>query len=676
MKAILRKTIAMLLVCLMVLAGAQTAFADEAPPNPMYLPLRPVFESAGAEVYWDAQYRQVIVELGDDELVFAVGTNNATKNGVAFNTSFPVIMSENRTLISYLDVAFLFDDGDNDFSNTIASIVNQVYGFLPAVTGVSVAVVDVNTGFTWTHGFGFADTQSGRIVDEHTMFNLASISKPITSIAILQLYEQGILDLDEPIVTYLPQFSLLPGPFGGDYRNITARMLMSHTSGMVADFRGHGTSRIDGYDSQWFNNLLDTLSNYPMQAVENTVFHYNNHAFNVLGILVASLTGEDNFFDDFISFADENIFAPLGMLNTTFYMGAEHEHLMAYPYANAQTPIQRRFFNGLPTAGVFSSAHDMALLMQMLLNGGELNGVRILSEESVELLTSTHDFDFSLSFNGWRYSVGLYHISTYLAAFGGVFSWWGHGGDLPPYHSHIAFNFASGIGVFVTTNSSTGNGPAVLATLGGITTAIFESGRLFALNLAPSAIDADAEPVDMNMSELEGFVGMYLGFTGFRVVSYQNGNLYISRSENPGVRALLTPMSDGTFDSQFGRFRLETVEQDGEQVHVLRHGAIPWHVEGIMTDIDGFLADGDFMPFVGTFAAQTPQGHFAAANINFAVDDFGIAYIQNVGAAGRTPIRNVDGIWWTGATNVVLSADGNVQSFTITGMDFVRQVDG
>ena len=93
-----------------------------------------------------------------------------------------------------------------ELANTQAEQLMQEY----SVPGLAMALVDAENGFTWTHSFGYADTQNSAPVKEDTLFSIASISKPFTAIAVMQLVEEGLIDLDEPLVTYLPEFRMLP----------------------------------------------------------------------------------------------------------------------------------------------------------------------------------------------------------------------------------------------------------------------------------------------------------------------------------------------------------------------------------------------------------------------------------------------------------------------------------
>ena len=89
-----------------------------------------------------------------------------------------------------------------DFTDTIATAHTTIADAMEAhnITGLAIALIDASTGFTWTQGFGYADTATESLVDEHTLFQIASTSKPFTAISVMQLVEEGLIELDSPLI--------------------------------------------------------------------------------------------------------------------------------------------------------------------------------------------------------------------------------------------------------------------------------------------------------------------------------------------------------------------------------------------------------------------------------------------------------------------------------------------
>lgn len=232
-----------------------------------------------------------------------------------------------------------------------------------------------------------------------TIFDLASITKVIaTTPAILQLIGEGKIGLDEPLATYIPEFGL-----EGQKRDITIRNLLTHSSGFQS-WRGPYTSGV-GID----HYIADFAASQP-EAAPNSRVAYSCLGFISLGEVVHRVTGQT-----IDQYATEHVWAPLGM-NDTMYLpdpglrhriaatedGNEYEHPMA-----GTLPVQgwRDYLvrgevhdgnawyglNGISgNAGAFGTAHDLLRYANMWLNGGELDGVRILPQEIVDLATQEH----------------------------------------------------------------------------------------------------------------------------------------------------------------------------------------------------------------------------------------------------------------------------------------------
>ncbi|MCL2367104.1 MAG: serine hydrolase [Oscillospiraceae bacterium] len=264
-----------------------------------------------------------------------------------------------------------------------------------SVPGLVMALVDVDRGFTWTQGLGYADTAQGVAVTGDTLFSIGSTAKPFTAIAIMQLVEAGVLDLDKPIVTYLPEFSMLPNPvYGGDYRNITTRMLLNHTSG-IHEYSGEYFTSFAPWaragneqNREAMNRMFSSFPNLHMQNQEQNNQTYNNTGYALLGILVARLTGAKSYFDGFVGFTQENIFSPAGMNSSSFEITPENRPYVALPYNNAETAADFFIYAHATSAGgMVSSAVDMARFMHIMLNGGlcgDDEDTRILQSATID----------------------------------------------------------------------------------------------------------------------------------------------------------------------------------------------------------------------------------------------------------------------------------------------------
>ena len=347
------------------------------------------------------------------------------------------------------------DENDiNLFPDTIDLILERAeHETTYNVTGITIALVDAKNDFTWAYGFGYADTLQNELVTADTMFPIGSIAKTFTAIAIMQLVEDGLIDLDEPIVTYLPQFSVLPSRGGvGNYENITVRMLLNHTSGIQPDSSFWTLAgNPDGRD--YLNNLLlDAISEQTMIFEEGTRVQYSNIGYNLLGMLVATVSGYDDFFEGFINYTNERIFAPAGMNHSTFDITDEILADMAKPYMLIDMQARNILWvEGLPTGGMVSTANDMARFIHTILGDIIAEDEQFLTHDSfIKMIDFDHlEID---STSGITFGLGFIR-TTNPAGFSTV----GHGGAIPNYFSQMVIHLETGIGVFVSVNSAGGN---------------------------------------------------------------------------------------------------------------------------------------------------------------------------------------------------------------------------
>ncbi len=256
--------------------------------------------------------------------------------------------------------------------------------------------------------FGLADLEAKAPMRPDTIFRIWSMSKPITCVAALMLWEEGAFALLDPVSQYLPEFKGMQvlGPSGLEplRREVTVRDLFTHTSGLsYPDPQGSPAERLlwqsgvaaeaaGGEDlAQW----LARICCVPLNCQPGSRFQYG-HSHDVLGRLIEVLSGQA--FDVFLQ---ERLFGPLGMADTGFHVPAAKAGRFSAQYAlDAQGRLQlddppagrwarpRRFLGG--GGDLVSSTRDYLRFCQMLLNMGELDGVRILGRKTVELMTLNH----------------------------------------------------------------------------------------------------------------------------------------------------------------------------------------------------------------------------------------------------------------------------------------------
>jgi CubicO group peptidase (beta-lactamase class C family) len=286
------------------------------------------------------------------------------------------------------------------------------------VPGVA-AIVIRNGKIIYHKSFGLADNQSNRALKKDDIFRIASMSKAITSTAVMMLWEEGKFQLDDPISKYIPEFknptlvksfTFKDSSFTTEPANkeITIRHLLSHTSGL-----GYGV--IDGderfkaiYKKAGITDLFTTepikigesvrkLAKLPLHHNPGEKYTYSE-GLDVLGYFIEVVSGMQ--FDEFLR---KRMFEPLGMTDTYFYLpDSKASRLVSVQRPNkdgqwerfpvtfydAEYPIKgaKTFFSG--GAGLSSTAKDYATFLQMYLNGGELSGKRYLSRTTIDAILS------------------------------------------------------------------------------------------------------------------------------------------------------------------------------------------------------------------------------------------------------------------------------------------------
>jgi CubicO group peptidase (beta-lactamase class C family) len=201
-----------------------------------------------------------------------------------------------------------------------------VESFLGSHDAAGLAVAVVRDEEVVSRGFGVRDIGSGTSVTPETMFHLASVSKPFVATAIVSLATarnagEPVLDLDAPIIEWIPEFTLADGRAG----EVTARGLLSHSSGLpdVADFGWHDPQLGDDALSEFARSL----SGWRLQAAPGSTFSYSNAGFELLGLLLSRATGTT-----FENAVRQQVLTPLGMRNSTFLRSEVPGHLAASPH--------------------------------------------------------------------------------------------------------------------------------------------------------------------------------------------------------------------------------------------------------------------------------------------------------------------------------------------------------
>ncbi|HEC94354.1 MAG TPA: class A beta-lactamase-related serine hydrolase [Thermoplasmatales archaeon] len=291
---------------------------------------------------------------------------------------------------------------DASFDRLMETLIK--IGHMPSLS----ACIIKNDNVVWTKSYGLYNIDQEKQATENTLYMIASISKTITATALMQLYEQGLFDLDDDVNNYLP-FSLRNPRYPNE--SITFRMLLSHRSSLAEDppeFYQYfpGDCPIPLYP--WLETyLVPGGNNYTSKAWSDDrpgdAFHYANVGFAIVGYLVERLSGVP-----FDRYCKEHIFDPLDMFNTSFRLSDVDIENLAVPYRfslRGYTPYEHFGYIEYPAGSVRTSVSEFSHFVVAHMHGGEYNGVHILKNETVEIMHTSH-------YPGNRYGLGWMIWST------------------------------------------------------------------------------------------------------------------------------------------------------------------------------------------------------------------------------------------------------------------------
>src|SRR5437667_2581919 len=334
-----------------------------------------------------------------------------------------------------------------------------------------VSLVARNGKVAYFKAVGMADREGKKPMRTDSIFRICSMSKPITSVAVMMLYEEGRFTLNEPVSDFIPEFKNVkvldppwpqdktspPGALVDAKRPITVLNLLTHTSGLTYQWNprlgkaysnagiGSGLLQQEGT----IGDAVKKLAAVPLLFQPGDAWEYSL-ADDVLGYLVEVVSGMP-----LAEFFRQRIFQPLGMKDTAFFLPDEKVPRLAtaytyYPEKGLQPILEkqavkegqfsysadypyrgpRTYFSG--GGGLCSTAEDYYRFCQMMLNGGELNGVRLLSRKSVELMSENHT-QGKLQEMGYGLGFGVTSEPKFLTELGSVGSYYWGGLSYPSF---------------------------------------------------------------------------------------------------------------------------------------------------------------------------------------------------------------------------------------------------
>jgi CubicO group peptidase (beta-lactamase class C family) len=298
----------------------------------------------------------------------------------------------------------------------------------------SIALID-DQRVIWSAGFGNATTQSPTPATDRTLYRIGSVTKLFTATAVMRLREQGKLDLDRPLQTYLPEFRM--GSLTGDTGIVTPRNLMTHHSGLPREHVQGMFFRSPEEAAARFEQWPRTVSGGHRLGPADRFFSYSNVGFGLLGNMAAKVSG--------IPYADyiqDSIMAPLGMARSSVLYKPEWDSLLSRTRVNGkEIPGSEINFANLAAGSIYSSAADLARFMQMIFAGGvsgpdpgkKMERRRILSQASLDTMLTRQNAGIAADEN---LDIGLsYFMRGMPMESGDTVRLFSHGGSIPGFEA-------------------------------------------------------------------------------------------------------------------------------------------------------------------------------------------------------------------------------------------------
>jgi CubicO group peptidase (beta-lactamase class C family) len=310
----------------------------------------------------------------------------------------------------------------------------------------SSTAIPPSVSLEFFHGHGLADLASNRPVAEDTVFRVASITKTFTAIAVMQLWERGLVDIDAPANNYLRAYQLIPA--NTSWRPATVRQLLTHTAGIPEQVPRSGIFRTDFGESVKLGRRLPSLAEYyrgglRLEAEPGTMFRYGDHGPATLGQIVEDVGGTS-----LNHYLREHVFEPLGMADTTLVRSEVVQSRLATGYKLSSTgpkPVTDRQVVTAGAGGTYSTPKDMARYLAALLSAGANEHGAVLKPATLaSMFAAQYQPDPRLPGMGlafWRRTAGGHSVVE-------------HQGIIPGFDSQILAAPDDRVGLMAFTNGA------------------------------------------------------------------------------------------------------------------------------------------------------------------------------------------------------------------------------
>lgn len=303
------------------------------------------------------------------------------------------------------------------------------------IPGIAIAIT-VDHDIVYAKGFGVKNIDTKEKLEPNNTFHIASVSKTFTATAVMQLYEKGKIDINKPLISYLPYFKLKDER----YKDITIKQMLNHTSGMpdVEDYEWEKGISDDGAAERYVRSLSDSV----LISKPGIEFHYSNIAFDIMADLIAKVSGMS-----FEKYVKENILTPLEMNESSFYYPEISKKLRTSPHVGNPPKVLAVYpYNRMhaPSSTLNTNVLEMSHYAIANMYNGKYKNTQILTPET-HLMIMTPTFAKNKEQN---ISIGL---SWFMYPYKGLTNV-EHGGSDDGYRSLLTLIPEKKIGIIILSN--------------------------------------------------------------------------------------------------------------------------------------------------------------------------------------------------------------------------------
>ncbi len=387
------------------------------------------------------------------------------------------------------------------------------------IVGVSAAII-INDSVILKKGFGYADKDSKIPMTENTVVNIASATKTFTALAIMQLQEKGLLDINQPLNKYLSQFK--PLTRGENLDDLTIKSVITHSSGIQTDILKNTDS-----GSGKYTDVLGFINDTYLLSPPGLVESYSSAGYNILGHLIKQVSGLD-----YPEYIHKNIFIPIGMNNSGFLMDSLKGRTKVYSGGES---IHDYGFSGIASGGIYTNINDLIKYAGELMHA--YNGIN-----SSLINTSTIQEMFALQTGNVIIESNKKGLGWFMFKNDSVFAVT-HSGDAVTGHADICLIPEKNTAAIILINSAEGE-----SLKRDFSFKFISKFGLSVPDIIPSAVIKEVhneiKPIDLPVDILKKHAGDYSQGFSYLTISSEDGGLVINRD---GKQYILKALSENEF---------------------------------------------------------------------------------------------------------------------------------